>query len=236
MKGILTPNTSPQTNHVAVSKPWPRPQTSQPPAPLQPQFRAAKSLLWKWIRITLTQSMACEQFPPNPLILNSREKINFAKLQDFSSIKVPPRQLRPGNASGTTVVAALTLMVLDAFAETTQGGLRFLISAQGSVVVPADRLLHVFADAFPGLVGAAEAVHRIGIAGGSRLLIPAKGFFIVLWHAGSGGVDAAEAVHGVAVSCFGGFAEPGDGSREVLGRAFPGFVGIRELGHGLRAA
>ena len=77
-------------------------------------------------------------------------------------------------------VACGSLMVFDALAETSQGGLCLFISAQGGFVVPVDRLLHVFAHAFPGLVGAAEAVHRIGIAGSGGLLIPAKSFLVVL--------------------------------------------------------
>src|SRR5271166_6080649 len=73
MKGIFVPNASAQRSHMAESKPRPRPNSSQPSPPLLPQFRAAKSLRWTWIRINLTRSIVCEQFPPKRLILNDRE-------------------------------------------------------------------------------------------------------------------------------------------------------------------
>ena len=42
--------------------------------------RAAKSLRWKWVRITHTHSIVCERSSANPLILKAREKNSFGKL------------------------------------------------------------------------------------------------------------------------------------------------------------
>jgi hypothetical protein len=47
-------------------------------------------------------------------------------------------------------------VVFEAFAETNQGGLSGLVSVLVGLGIPDDRLLHVFADAGAGFVGAAE--------------------------------------------------------------------------------
>jgi len=70
---------------------WPLSQIFQTLAYFRRAFHAAKSLRWTWIRINLTHSMVCEQFPPKPLKTIGREKRKSLQTSTYCDRKDPPK-------------------------------------------------------------------------------------------------------------------------------------------------
>src|SRR6516162_2303096 len=92
------------------------------------------------------------------------------------------KRAKDGGTPATVTCVNEVGSAVEAFAEAFKSRFGGFVAAECCLVVPIDGLLNVFADAGAVLIGLAEAVHGVGVAGSCTALVPAEGFDVVLFH------------------------------------------------------